>query len=75
MEGEHLLRIYLYVSFVVYSFWNWNKSTTTYLIPWLCAALFSSGFALVASCTIKRIVRDRRVWPILCSISVQRDVD
>ena len=33
--------------------------------------MFSSGFVLVSTCAMKGIVCDRRVWPMLYSVSVE----
>ena len=41
----------------------------------LCTTMFSSGFALVSACVVKEIVRDKRVWSMLCSFSIKMDVD
>nr|KAJ0220486.1 hypothetical protein LSAT_V11C200056940 [Lactuca sativa] len=54
---------------------NWNNSMITYIILWLCGTMFSSSFALVPAYAVKGIVLDKRVWPMLYSVSVEMDVD
>ena len=64
--GPNLLVWFLVLQYPL----DWSKITTLYLICWLSATMFSSNFALVAAYTVKRILRDRRLWLVLCLVRI-----
>ena len=65
-----------FIGMVLFSFTalNWSKSTIVYLILRVCAMMFMSDFALVATCTVKGIVRYRRYGSCCVKMYINWDI-